>query len=348
MVSSLRLQNFRSYSDKTFKFDPLTNVIVGPNTIGKTNIIEALLVSRTGSSHRAKDINLISFNKQWLRIEAYDNNIKRVVKISNGDRLLKAFEINDKLYKRLPTSLKLPIVFFEPNHLQLLNGSPEGRRAYLDSLIGQIDENYNLLIKKYLRVLAQRNSLLKKHSLANEFFPWNIRLSQFAGRIVAARNKTIKQINNYLPATYNRLSGDNIKTSINYLTQLPIDNYETSFLKKLEINLEVDLKSGFTLIGPHRDDFVFMFNTHQANNYASRGELRTAVLALKIIELEIIKNQLKLEPIILLDDVYSELDSLRRRALTKSIKDNQTFITTTDADSIKNHFSKTSQMIKLS
>jgi DNA replication and repair protein RecF len=349
MIKSLRLQNFRSYGNKTFEFSPLANIIVGPNAIGKTNILEAILLSRTGASYRARDIDLIAFNKPWARLDSVDDGSTRTIKIERDKMPAKTIELNDRAYKRLPASMKLPVVLFEPNHLQLLNGSPEGRRTYLDGFIEQVDPEYGPLLRKYLRALSQRNSLLKFQTRPNtsQIFPWNIRMSQLAGQLVKYRNDMINKINLRLPQIYSSLSGDKLKTALLYKPQFAAEGYESYYLKKLESNIDEDLRSGFTAYGPHRDDFSFMFDGHVSNNYASRGELRTAILALKVTELETIKDQTEVSPIVLLDDVYSELDSARRRALTDYLKTDQSFITTTDADLVLKQLSGKSKVIKL-
>lgn len=350
MILNLRLQNYRSYEDKTFKFNPHTNIVVGPNAIGKTNLLEAILVSMAGKSYRSKDINLIAFNKSWARIEARDKNTTRTVKIQREKNPLKTFQINDREYKRLPFSLKLPVVLFEPNNLQILNGSPEGRRAYLDTFIEQMYQEYGPLLKKFLRALSQRNSLLKNpiRPSNNQLFPWNIRISQLGGQIVSERLSAINKINAILPIIYSKISGDKVKTSLEYISQLPLKDYETQYLKSLEATLEEDLRAGFTLLGPHRDDFVFMFDEHPSNTYASRGELRTAILSLKLSELEMYKNEIERSPVMLLDDVYSELDASRRKSLTDYLKDVQTFVTTTDADTLIDQLPKEHKLINLS
>lgn len=336
MIHSLRLQNFRTYKDKTFSFKPGTNILVGPNASGKTNVLEAILVSRTGSSYRAKDTELVMFKKQWCRLDSQDDGQTRAVKIALQPNKTKEFDINDKIYKRLPPNLKLPIVLFEPYHLRMLSGSPEGRRIYLDDFNNQRIEVYSTLLKKYNRSLAQRNSLLKSYNrpTKNTLFPWNIRLSQIGGQLVNYRDGLIQTINASLPKIYKSLSGDRVKVSITYKPQFNVEGYENNFLNALEQNTEADIASGFTSFGPHRDDFSVLFNNHLSGSYASRGELRTAVLALKIIELEELKIKREKAPIILLDDVYSELDGNRRKSLTTYLKDVQSIITTTDADPV--------------
>jgi DNA replication and repair protein RecF len=349
MIKKIRLQNFRSYKDKTLIFGSGINVIVGPNAAGKTNILEAILVSRKGGSYRAKDIDLISFNKEWSRIEYFEENNQRTIKIEKNKLPTKIIEIGSKKYKRIPPSLRTPTVIFEPNHLQLLSGSPEKRRSYLDSLLEQTNYEYGALINKYIRTLAQRNKLLKSQNFALKeyFFPWNIRLSQLGGQIVKLRQEMVDKINTKIPRIYINISGGGIETSIRYISQLPQEDYESNLLKKLEINLNNDKKIGFTYYGPHRDDIVFLFNGHSSNTYASRGELRSAVLSLKVSEFEIIKDKINVSPVMLLDDVYSELDNKRRESLTKYLENQQTFITTTDADLIKKHQNKMIKIINL-
>jgi DNA replication and repair protein RecF len=348
MIKSIRLQNFRSYTNKSFSFSDQANIIIGPNTAGKTNLLEAILVSRLGTSYRAHDIDLIAFNKDWARIDSNDGDQLRTVKIEKQKLPIKSFDINGHIYKRLSANTRVPVVIFEPNHLRLLSGSPERRRAYLDDFIEQIDGLHGTTLRKFNRALAQRNSLLKSphKPSTNALFPWNIRISQLGGQLVKARVELVGHINTLLPSIYNSLSSDKVKTHLVYRSQLSTRDYESHYLKKLETELDEDLRTGFTSIGPHRDDFDFMFNDHTSTNYASRGELRTAILTLKITELETIKSRVDTRPVILLDDVYSELDNSRRSALTAYLKDNQSFITTTDADTVKNQL-KSSLVINL-
>ncbi len=349
MIKSLRLRNFRSYSDKSFEFNQGANIIVGPNAIGKTNILEAILVSRVGSSYRTKDNELIAFKKPWATNDSLDDGSTRLIKIERDKMPSKTMEINGHIYKRMMASLRLPVVLFEPNHLQLLNGSPEGRRNYLDGIIEQVEPEYGPIVRKYQRALSQRNSLLKQPNRPsiNQLFPWNIRMSQLGGQIVRQRSKMAEIINQSLPLTYKKLSGSTLETALLYKPQFAVETYESQYLKKLESEIADDLRSGFTTYGPHRDDFSFLFNGHVSNNYASRGELRTAVLALKVSELQTIKERTDKSPIMLLDDVYSELDSARRKALTSFLKSDQSFITTTDADLVLKQLAGKNKIIKL-
>ncbi len=351
MIQSIRLQNFRSYVDDSFEFEAGVNIIVGPNGSGKTNLLEAILTSCIGSSYRAKDDELVQFEKNWSRIDTANDSDIRTLKISleNG-RLTKNYVFEEKPYKILTLKNTLPVVLFEPNHLQLLHGQPEQRRLYMDNLLEQTIPEFKNLRKQYRRVLTQRNALLKSHNNppSEQFFVWNLRLSELGGVIARHRNELINEIQLALPSLYNEIAG-NKKTdmSIKYVSKLPIDNYETTLMQALENSLEQDKIRGFTSYGPHRDDFLVSYNGHPAAEVASRGETRTTLLALKVFELQLLENQRGQKPLLLLDDVFSELDGKRRHLLTDHLQRYQTFITTTDADVVVQTFLNNCRVIPL-
>lgn len=349
MITDLRLQNFRSYKDEQFEFEPSVNIIVGPNASGKTNLLESLLVLARGSSYRAKDSDLVEFGKPWARLDAHQQNgSERTLKLTREPLASKTYEIDGKTYKRMTLTHSLPAVLFEPNHLLLLTGSPDGRRAYLDDLLEQTVAGYGTLRRQYRRTLAQRNALLK-HGSPNhtKLFPWNVRLSQLAGQIVRHRHQLSDNMNDKISNLYESLSHTETKTGLLYDARWPVEIYETSLLKKLEANAAVDAERGFTSYGPHREDLLVLFDDHPAQETASRGEARTLVLGLKVLELEIIKEARGTTPLLLLDDVFSELDGARRRALTNYLRNYQTFITTTDADVVIQNFTETTHIIPL-
>ena len=349
MIADLRLQSFRSYSDESFEFSPSVNIIVGPNASGKTNLLEALLVLAHGGSYRAKDNELIRFDKPWARLDAHLlNGSERIVKLVQ-EPPGKSYDIDGKPYKRLSLPHTLPVVLFEPNHLQLLSGAPDGRRNYLDDLLEQTVTGYGTLRRQYRRTLAQRNSLLKQNPHnRQQLFPWDVRLSELAGQIVRYRAEIVESMNAKLPKLYRDLSHTKTKVSLSYEARWPAESYETNLLKKLEASIETDALRGFTSAGPHREDLAVKFDGHPAQESASRGEARTLVLGLKILELEIIQAARSATPLLLLDDVFSELDGARRKALTNYLQDYQTFITTTDADVVIQNFTETTHIIPLS
>jgi DNA replication and repair protein RecF len=342
MISNIRLQNFRSYTDESFEFGKGVNIIVGPNGSGKTNLLEAIQVLSTGYSYRANDGELIKFESDWARLDAETGGVTRTLKIVNeSNHTKKSYVFDDKPYKILTHSHVLPVVLFEPNHLQLLHGQPEQRRNYLDNLLELMTPGFNMTRKHYRRVLTQRNALLKSagRPAKDQLFVWNLRLSELGGAIASARHELVEDIAKELPNFYNRIAGSKkTNVDISYKSKLPRDRYETTLLRALETSYDLDVARGFTGAGPHRDDFIVRFDGHPTVEVASRGETRTALLALKINELKILEEKSEKKPLLLLDDVFSELDGKRRHALTKYLKYYQTFITTTDADVVVQNF----------
>lgn len=350
MIYDLRLQQFRSYTDETFEFNPAVTIIVGANASGKTNLLEALLVVARGSSYRAKDTDLVQFDQPWARLDARTENGVRTIKLTPDEPVKKLYTINDQSLRRLPAIQTLPVVLFEPNHLRLLAGSPDRRRDYLDELLSQATPQYASNLRRYKQALAQRNALLKQSpaDLVRQIFPWNLKLSQLAGGIVAARLELVQHLAGAITDLYKTLAhGDTVVTLV-YESQCDTSQYESSLLQQLESRLGTDRERGFTTRGPHRDDLTVLFDGRPSNLSASRGETRTAVLALKILELGVLEAQRDQKPLLLLDDVFSELDGARRHALTDYLSRYQTFITTTDADIALANFGKNCTVIPLS
>lgn len=351
MLTSLRLQNFRSFTDSTFELGRGVTIVAGPNASGKTNLLEALLVLARGASYRAKIDHLVNFDQPWARLDSHDNQgLKRTLKITREPDSGRQYEIDGKIYKRLSTDRALPVVLFEPNHLQMFSGGPERRRDYMDDLLEQTVLGYGSLRRQYKRALLQRNNLLKKPGSggAAQLFPWDVRISQLGGQIARFRTELTGLINNRLSDLYGRLSRTDTRVEAVYDSGWPIDNYESLFLNSLAAGRETDRLRGFTGRGPHREDLVITFDSQAAQRSASRGEARTAVLALKVIELDLVeKARPGQTPLLLLDDVFSELDANRRQALTSHLRHYQTFITTTDADLVARHFGKPGKIIKL-
>jgi DNA replication and repair protein RecF len=349
MISDIRLQHFRSYHDDSFEFEPGVNIIVGPNASGKTNLLEALLVVARGSSYRVRDQELIQYDEPWARLDAHHENGLRTVKIVAEPKPSKTYEIEEKVLHRLTTNRMLPTVIFEPNHLLMFSGAPDLRRTYLDDLLEQLQPGYSTIRRDYRRVLAQRNALLKRHghNAESQMFPWNVRLSELGGRIVRARLGLLEQMNNHASELYSSLAHKEAVIELLYDSKLPLDSYESSLLRTLEINFDVDVARGFTGAGPHREDLKVLLNGQPAQVSASRGETRTAVLMLKVMELQLLEAVRGSAPLLLLDDVFSELDGARRQALTSYLRNYQTFITTTDADVVVHHFMDKSHIIPL-
>ena len=350
MITSIRLQHFRSYKDSSFEFEPGVNIIVGPNASGKTNLLEAVMVLARGSSYRARDSELVQFNKPWARLDGNFQKRVRTVKIeSDNSLLIKSFVLDDKPYKRLSLERTIPVVFFEPNHLQLISRGPEQRREYFDEMLERSLPSFKSLAANYRRTLAQRNALLKRSpaQVPQQLFAWNIRLAELGAKIVQSRQELIDKINKGIGKNYSQIAKRKSKVELIYECQFPAENYASRMLSKLEKNLELDLARGFTSSGPHREDMAFYLDDQLVNTTASRGETRSLLLALKIFELDLIYKSRGQEPIFLLDDVFSELDGSRRRALVDCLAGRQTLITTTDAEAVIEYFSQNHNLIPL-
>lgn len=349
MINDLRLQSYRSYKNDAFEFGNGVNIIVGPNASGKTNLLEAILVVCRGSSYRVKDTDLIQFDAPWLRIESDTIEGKRIVTIEKiNDKTEKKYIVNSVTFRRLVMNKTIPVVVFEPEHLRLLNGGPERRREYLDNLLEQTVSGFSKIRREYKRTLAQRNKLLKSFQInPDELFVWNVRLSELGGKIVKYRNELIERLNEDIQDLYQELAQTNTTIKLEYTSPFSIETYSTEMLRGLEQCLKDDMLRGFTTLGPHRDDVSVIIDNHRAEVSASRGESRTVLLALKILELRLVEKSRNKKPILLLDDVFSELDGSRRKALTTYLQDYQTFITTTDADIVVQHFMDNCQIIPL-
>jgi DNA replication and repair protein RecF len=346
MISTIRLQNFRSYTDASFEFDNGVNIIVGPNASGKTNLLEAILVLSRGSSFRARDIELIKFDCPWARLDGFFGKHNRSLKLED---IGKTYLLDDKPYKRLSLDKTVPVVYFEPNHLQLITRGPDQRRDYMDEMLERSVPGFKALGASYKRTLAQRNALLKRgpRQGGQQLFAWNVRLSELGEKIAQARQQLVDDINKDLSKSYSKISKRRTQAIVEYQSQFTAEGYGSKLLRKLEASTELDYERGFTAYGPHREDFVLHLNSRHAGTSASRGENRSLMLALKIFELNLIEKVRGQKPIFLLDDVFSELDGARRHALVDYLKNHQTIITTTDADSVIEHFTEGHNLIPL-
>lgn len=341
--TSLHLKNFRSYNDASFELSEGVNIVVGPNASGKTNLLEALLVASRGSSFRATDRALIQHRKKIAKITAITSEShERSVKISavSDDKAQKEFRINDVVQRRLSPQKQIPTTLFEPDHLRMVHGSPELRRDYLDGILGQLEIDYKTNLNRYKKALAQRNRLLKdeRTHTADDVFVWDVQLSEYGARLHNARRALADTIDKEANNLYSSVSGKQSKLDIAYAPDIQTTDYASMLLKQLQSRFSVDRERGFTTRGPHREDLQFVLNGKDAYSAASRGETRTIVLVCKIMELQLLETRLERKPIILLDDVFSELDGARRLALTNYFQDHQAIITTTDADAIVKSF----------
>ncbi|MBW3569340.1 DNA replication and repair protein RecF [Candidatus Parcubacteria bacterium] len=350
IFTDIRLQNFRSYRDSSFELSSGVTIVVGPNAAGKTNLLEAIMVSAIGKSYRAKPQALVMASQLWSRLDVHtiDNSLRTTKIVTSQENTSeKTHEINGKPYKRLPLNNQQPVVLFEPNNLIILQGEPPARRDYIDNLLEQVRPGFAKIRADYKRTLAQRNALLKTPDPESKIFVWDVRLSELAGQLTEARLEIIELINQNLQDIYSEIAGKTTKLNTGYKTEILPDNYASAILKKLQADIDKDKRLGFTTTGPHRDDIKIEISGHAINTFSSRGESRSALLALKIIELKLLEEARKTKPTLLLDDVFSELDGARRKHLTSFLKPYQTIITTTDADVVIKHFTANCTIIPL-
>ncbi len=329
VVKKLSIQNIRSHDKFAVKLSPTVTVITGANGSGKTSLIEAIYLSLQGTSFKGSDHDMLRYESPWWRIDIeFDSYIKRTVTYDPSLQTgRKKITIDDKTMYRLPQKHKHPVVLFEPEDLRLLHGSPTRRRQFIDRFISQLDPIYLSVFHKYERALKQRNSLLKKpHSSKDELFAWDIALSEYGAYIIEKRIAFIEQINSRLNEAYNSISNSGDLVSVHY-SHTYIGDIKQKLLNDLHHHIEHDAITGFTSTGPHRHDVIFKFNNFSALDVASRGEVRTIVLAMKFIEVEIIEQITNIKPIILLDDVFSELDDDRQKSIL--LANNQVIITST-------------------
>lgn len=330
-IRKVSVQNFRSHSAKIIPLNLNTSLIIGKNGAGKTSIIEALYIALQGSSFKGTDSDILQRNKEWWRIdiELEDGGIRTVAYDPSKTSGKKQFVVNGKKSYRLPVKDKYPVVLFEPEDLRLFHGSPSRRRSFIDSLVQQIDPLYSTILRRYERALKQRNSLLKNPLVTSEdLFVWNIALSDLGSKIVEKRIYAIELLNKTINEHYKDIAQTDDDLSVHY-SHTVIDNSAQKILKELESKTSYDMVVKYTSVGPHRHDVLFRFNGRPALSVASRGEVRTILLAIKRIESAMIENITGYAPIVLLDDVFSELDETRQQLITKV--GSQQIITTTSA-----------------
>ncbi|NLX62246.1 MAG: DNA replication/repair protein RecF [Tissierellia bacterium] len=346
-VKNLRLINFRNYNNVYLELDDKLNIFIGKNAQGKTNLLEAIYVSATGKSFRTnRDRELINFNKK----EAY---IGSKVQIGEREKLIeikldriapKRIKINKlELKKQKELNSGLNVVVFSPDDLSLVKGSPKERRLFLDTSISQVKPVYRYNLNRYNKILIQRNNLLKagksKKDLVNLLDIFDMQLVKTGTDIIISRFNFIDKLSKVALNIHNRLTLNKEKLLLNYDSSISFKNLnrqeiESSFIKSLKENRYKDMLTGSTSTGPHRDDMKIYINNMDSRTFASQGQQRTIVLTIKLSEVEIIYKDTGSYPVLLLDDVFSELDSDRRKYLISFFKNTQTFITSTDIENL--------------
>lgn len=328
IIKNIELTNFRNRKQYRLECKDDTTLILGENGCGKTSVLEAIYILLRGKSFRATDPEIINRDSDFYRIALeFHNGEKNIV---TYDRKEKTFLCSDKKTRRLPKKNRYPVILFLPSDLNLVSSSPSRRRDYFNLVFGEFDERYSDYISKYEKALKQRNELLKNNTIPTDtIFSWNVLLARYGSKIYELRKQFVNEINQRLTEVYSSIAENSDEIKLLYKTELD-DTGEASYLKKIEQNYEKDHYLGYTSFGVHRDDFIFYFNGEPADGSASRGETRSIILALKFIEADLIDQKNHKKPLILLDDVFSELDENRRKCLIKNFKNHQVIITSVE------------------
>ena len=343
-INFVELRNFRNYSYEKFFLGKTLNVLLGDNAQGKTNLLESIYFSCIGKSFKTKnEKEMIEHEKSACKIlvdfEKNNGNNTILIEFKDNQKFIKLNEIN--IIKSSSMLGNLACVFFSPNELKLVKEAPEDRRKFLDIDISQINKAYYTSLVKYNKILKERNKLLKStddKKILEETLPiWDYQLAVCASDVILYRLEFVNKISVLSLIEHKFLSNNKEELVVKYSS---CDNFENKtkeqieqiLINKLLESREKDFKLKYTTIGPHRDDLKIYLNNLEVKNYGSQGQQRTALLAIKLAELEVFKEVFGEYPLLLLDDVFSELDESRKLKLFKRVQNLQTIITTTKFD----------------
>lgn len=350
-ILSLNLRNFRNYSGQKINFNPYLNIIIGLNAQGKSNLLEAInYLSLFSSFRNAKDIDMIKWGKSFFHLEGLisKQNGEYLLSLGYNNENKKIFKVNGNQRKSINEILGVfNSVVFSPEDLNIVKTGPSARRKFLDKEMMQLFPSHYFSLIQYQKILGQRNNYLKEireTSKKKDLLEiWNIQLIETGSKIIKKRLEVLAKLGPLARLTHRRITNGGEELELNYesldleegenIKKLTLDEIKETFLKQLEKKMKTEIFRGVSLIGPHRDDLKITINGIDARKFCSQGQQRTAALSLKIAELELIKSEIGEYPVLLLDDVMSELDEKRRDHLLEYIGEKvQTFITTTDLD----------------
>lgn len=366
----VRLKNYRNFSNLSIELDSNLNIFIGNNAQGKTNLLEGLNLIIKGSSYRTKDDReAIKWNNKSAYLFGEINKDGENIQIGLAlekksedfykNKLSKTIKINQNIQKKTALNKEFKGVVFSPEHLQIIKGAPSLRRKFLDEQISQIYPLYYRYLSEYYRILGHRNNILKKEinqkKKKEKLLIWDPRLIERGSFLILTRIKFIKKINRLAYKFHQKITREKENIKITYQSNILKDQEENissinrEFKDKIEEHREKEIEQRTTLLGPHRDDFSVYINGFNIASYGSQGQQRTAVLSLKLSELELIKEKEGVYPIFFLDDVMSELDEDRRHFLLELIIDKkvQTFITSINLDYFNSNIKEKSRIFKI-
>ena len=351
IIKSLELSDFRNYDFLNLTFDKGTNILYGDNAQGKTNVLEAVFLSATTKSHKgSKDRDIIRFGHEEAHIRTYleKENLTYKVDMHLRGNKSKGIAIDGKKIKKAAELIGLlNVVFFAPEDLNIIKNGPSERRRFVDMELCQIDNFYLYNLNHYNKIVNQRNKLLKdihfNSDLQETLSIWDTQLISFGSKIIERRKLFIDQLNEMIVTIHKKLSGGKETLTIFYEPDVKPEDFE----EICEKNRDRDIRLKQTTTGPHRDDFSFMIGDIDIRKFGSQGQQRTAALSLKLSEIELVKKISKDTPVLLLDDVLSELDSSRQNYLLSSIGDIHTIITCTGLDDFINNRFEINKIFKV-
>lgn len=351
IIKSIELANYRNYDSLQLSFDKGVNILYGDNAQGKTNVLEAIYLSATTKSHKgSKDKEIIKFEQDEAHIRSMIERHEMEYRVDMHLRKYKSkgIAINGQKIKKAAELIGLlNVVFFSPEDLSIIKDGPSERRRFIDMELCQLDKSYLYNLNQYNKVLNNRNKLLKdiifNPSLRDTLDIWDEQLITYGVQIIRRRARFIQELNEIIYNIHGNLSGHREELVLEYEP----DTEESEFEARVSANRERDLKLTQTSVGPHKDDCIFKVNECDIRKYGSQGQQRTAALSLKLAEIELVKKITKDTPVLLLDDVLSELDSNRQNHLLNSIGDIQTIITCTGLDDFINNRFEINKIFKV-
>ena len=340
-IESLELKNYRNYQNLQLDFDKGTNIFYGDNAQGKTNILESVYLCGTTKSHRgSKDKEIIRFGEEesHFRMMIRKDELSYKIDMHLRKNKAKGVAINGLPIKKARELFGIVnLVFFSPEDLNIIKNGPAGRRKFIDLELSQLDKVYFNHLSNYSRIVNQRNHLLKDSAYRQDAMEtldiWDLQLVQYGNAIIARRKQFVDEMNEIVSGIHKKLTGG--KEEIRLIYEPSTKNM--SLEQALEMNRQRDIRMKSTSVGPHRDDVCFMVGNLDIRRFGSQGQQRTAALSLKLAEIELVKRVIGDTPVLLLDDVLSELDKHRQNYLLDSIHDIQTLITCTGVDEFVNH-----------
>lgn len=342
-IKNIELKDFRNYESLSLKFNKNVNLILGKNAQGKTNLLEAIYICSIGRSFRTnKDSEMIRFGTDFARVHIetlkedmegsveiiYSKDAKKYAKVG-GTKLKKTSELLENVY----------LVIFSPEDLKIVKDEPEKRRKFIDRELCQIKPSYYDSLSKYKKILSQRNAYLKEIKIDKEVLDiWDMQLARYGAIVMNLRNEFIKKLSVIAASTHWKITNEKENLEIKYSPNIEFlqnrKEQEEKFYKKIKESFDADIRQRTTTRGPHKDDFEIFIDGINVRSFGSQGQQRTCALSLKLAEIRIIKEETGIEPVLLLDDVMSELDMERQEYLVKSLSNVQLFITTTEIPDI--------------